>query len=263
MRSVFLTSSFCLALALTALAQRPPNPQSSPKLSLPQRFTGTWQRENSDETITLSVNPDAVDGDACVITNSNGVVGSGILKGEKILYTGAMETEEGRARVAGAYMVSPDGSSLIKLRKILHNDRTEEETVTYVRVSPPPSMTTPVPTPPPLLAAPEGENQAAKPSAPSTPSVPFVGTWRPADDSAKVTISISGRNATIKYAGGPRETGTVRANKIECDPSTIDGMKATDIFEMSSNGRTLIRRRTLESRSGQTGNETLTYNRGE
>jgi uncharacterized protein (DUF2147 family) len=234
------------------------------QLTLAQRFTGTWKRDDGDETVTLSVNHDAVDGDAVVITNSDGAIGSGILKGDKILYTGALEAEGGgRAKVAGAYMVSPDGTSLIKLRKIILVDGTKEDTATYSRVTPPVAMSTPVPTPPPLLAAREDETSPAKPAAPATPTTPFVGTWRAADGSAKVTISLNGKSATIKYPSGPRETGTMRGNKIECEPTTTDGMKTTDIFEMSSNGRTLIRRRILQSAKGETGTETLTYNRGD
>ena len=268
MKSVFyfLISTFYFGIASTNLAQRPANTQSSPKLSLPSRFTGTWKRVNGDETVTLSVNPDAVDGDGVVITNSSGAIGTGILKGEKILYTGATDTDEGKTKVAGVYVVSPDGISLIKLRKIIYNDRTEEETTEYDRVSP---IMLPGPaTPPPLLARAEDGGStttgAPKPSGTPVRSEPFVGTWRPADDSAKVTITVNGRNAILKYSGGSRQGGTIRGNKLECETeSNADGLKSTDVFEMSSNGRTLIRRRTLQSHSGETGNETLTYNRAE
>ncbi len=243
------------------------------KLSLSARFTGTWKRDDGDETVTLKVNPDAVDGDAVIITNSNGVVGTGILKGERIVYTGAIEAEGGaKAKVAGAYMVSPDASSLIKLRKIILLNGTKDDTVTYVRVTPIVSAT-PVPAiPPPLIARPEDENKettAAQPAASATATIPvgsstFSGNWKPADDSAKLGITINGHNVSLKYSPGPRESGTIRASKIECEPLTSgDGTSDTDTFEMSPNGRTLIRRRTVQSPKGETAHETLTYSRTE
>lgn len=245
-----------VASHVDALAQQPTN------LSLPARFTGTWHREDGDEMVTLSVNPDAIEGDAVVISNSNGLISHGILKGDRIIDTDAVDTNEGKMTVAGAYMVSPDATSLVKLRQLIYPDRTEEEIITYFRVTPPPAMSPQPATPPPLLAAPDDQSSPAKPAATAAPSSPFAGTWRPADDSAKLTISVTGQNAVLKYSTGTRESGGIQAGKVETQ-SKDGGMKSTDVFEISSNGHTLIRRRTLEAPNGQTAHETLTYSRSD
>lgn len=212
--------------------------------SSPSPFNGAWQREGGEETMTLSI-----DGEAAVITNSNGASGRGTFNGETIEYRGQIKADEGLVKTVGTFKLGADGNSLIKHREIYYASGTEEETATYTRVP------TPTPTPTPT----------ATPTPTPTPTpIPFIGVWRPADDSAKLTITVSGRNTVLKYSEGSRDSGTIRGNKIECQSvSETDGVKSTDIFEMSSNGRTLIRRRTIQSPKGEIGHETLTYDRAE
>ena len=213
-------------------------------------FNGTWQREDGQETTTISI-----DGETAVITNSDGGSGRGMFDGETIKFIGQIKTDEGMVKTVGIFQLGPDGNSLIKHREIHYAAGTREETATYTRVASTSSTLTPAPTSTPF---------ATSTPVPTPTPIPFVGVWRPADDSSKVTITVSGRNAALKYSEGPRDTGTMRGNKIETDTATqSDGIKTTDIFEMSSNGRTLIRRRTLQSPKGEIGHETLTYNRVE
>lgn len=222
-------------------------------------FNGTWKREDTDDTVTIYVT-----GDTAIVTTSGGGRGTGLFDGQSILYSGTVETEEGPVKTLGTYQLSADGKSLTKHREIYYAAGKQEEDLEYTRVnsdsSSPPASSTSKSTPASLPAS----RMTPAPTATPKPisSEPFVGTWRPADDSAKLTITLSGRNATLKYSSGSRETGTVRGTKLECDTMTSnDGIKSTDHFEMSANGRTLIRRRTVESSRGQTGHETLTYNR--
>ena len=263
-----LTSSIawlqiCILIALVVIGILDPFLAQSPP-SLASRFTGVWKREDNDDTVTLSVDPDAGDGDAVVMTSSNGAIGNGTLKGDKIVYSGAFGTDAGEVKVAATFVVSADGSSMINHLKIVDGDGVADTDIIYTRLSallPMPSATVP-----PLLAAasPESRSEAAKPKPTAAESSPFAGTWRPADDSAKLTITVNGRNAVLKYSSGSRDSGTIRGNKIESKTvTTSDRIKSTDVFEMSSNGRTLIRRRALESPKGETGHETLTYNRAE
>jgi len=209
-------------------------------------FNGTWQREDGQDTITLSIK-----GDIAIMTNSNGASGRAVFNGDTIEYTGKIQTDEGLVKSVGTFKLSPDGSSLIKHREIYYASGTKEETSTYTRVASPSPTFTPTPTPTPT-------------PKPTPKPIPFVGLWHPADDSSTVTITIAGRTATLKYSDGSRDSGSVGGNKIETEPATQSGgIKRIDIFEMSSNGRTLIRRRTLQSPKGEIGHETLTYNRAE
>jgi hypothetical protein len=218
----------------------------------PSAFNGVWKREDGDDTITI-----IVEGGNAYINTSAGAHGIATFKGDTIEYTGQAKTDDGLLKTAGIYEVSPDGNKLAKHRQIYSADGTQEETVTYTRVrsSAPSTSTssssaspTPVPTATPAPAA----------------SLPFVGVWHPADDSPKLTVTVNGRSAILKYTDGSRDSGTIRGNKLECAThSKTDGLKSTDQFEMSSNGRTLIRRRTLQSPTGETGHETLTFNRSD
>ena len=229
------------ALAGTALGQ---STESSPS-----PFNGVWQRENSEDTVTIYVT-----GDTVIITNSAGGAGGGTLNGDKIEYSGMVKTDEGKTKTTGTYELSTDGNFLIKRRQIYYSTGTEEETIKYTRAGTPSPTPSPIPTPTPIVT----------PTPTPTParSSPFIGVWRPADDSAKLTITVSGRNAVIKYSAGSRDTGTIRGSKLECESvSESNGVKSSDTFEMSPNGRTLIRRRTLQSLKGEIGHETLTYSR--
>ena len=209
-------------------------------------FNGTWQREDHADIVTISIS-----GDTAIITNSNGGAGPAKFNGVTIEYSGKVKTDEGMVKTVGTFGLGADGNSLIKRRQIYYASGPQEETSTYTRVSSAPLAFTPTPTPLPT-------------STPTPTPIPFVGVWRPADDSAKLTITLSGRAAALKYSEGSRDSGTIRGNKIECESArTSDGIKTTDIFEMSSNGRTLIRRRTLQSPKGEIGHETLTYDQGE
>jgi hypothetical protein len=237
-----------LAIAATALFG---NALGQSNNSSPSAFNGVWKNVDSDDSVTI-----IVEGDTAVIHTSKGGSGGGRFDGEKIEYSGMVQTDEGKVKTVGTYELGADNNSLIKRREIYYASGTEEETTTYTRASsssPTPTPTqasTPIPTPTPTLTP--------------TRSSPFSGVWRPADDSAKLTITVSGRNAVMKYSAGSRDTGTIRGSKLESESvSESDGTKSSDIFEMSSNGRTLIRRRTLQSPKGEIGHETLTYDRVE
>lgn len=238
--SKYVLASLALSFALTNAFGQVLDPSLA--------FNGTWEREDHADTITIVIN-----GDTATITNSNGGSGPGKFNGDTIEFTGGIKTDEGRVKTVGVFQLGPDGNSLIKRRQIYYASGTREETSTYTRVASAPVTFTPTPTPTPLATA-----------TPTPTPIPFVGLWRPADDSSKLTITISGRNAVLKYAEGSRYSGTIRNSKIETEPATqSDGIKTTDIFEMSSSGQTLIRRRTLQSPKGEIGHETLTYNRVE
>jgi hypothetical protein len=217
----------------------------------PSAFNGVWRNADSDETLTI-----IIEGTTAFIRNSNNARGTGTFNGETIEYSGKVKTDEGLVQTVGTFKLGDDNNSLIKRRQIQYASGTVEETTNYTRVvsSSSTSTSTSTPTATPIPS----------PTPTHTPSSPFAGVWAPADDSSKLTITVSGRNAILKYSRGSRDTGTVRGTKIECQStSTSDGIQSTDVFEMSSNSRTLIRRRTLESPKGEIGHETLTYNRTE
>lgn len=249
MRSVFyfLLPTFYLLVA-NALCQSP----GSPALA----FNGTWKNVETGDTITIQIT-----GGTAQITTSGGGHGEGLFGGSSILYSGQVDTDQGKVKTLGTYELD-DPNTLIKHREIYYDAGTQEETVRYQRVTPGSSIAKPTAKSTPEQNAAPIASATPKPTRP--PPTGFGGTWRPADDSARLTITVNGSNAFLKYSPGSRDSGTIRAGKIECQGlSRGDGIKSTDVFEMSGNGRTLIRRRTLESAKGEVGHETLTYNRAE
>jgi hypothetical protein len=240
-----------LAIAATALIGSALGQSND---SPPSAFNGVWQRENSDDTVTIYVT-----GDTVIITNSAGGAARVPLNGDKIEYSGTVNTaDEGKTKTTGTYEISADGNSLIKRRQIYYSTGTEEETVKYTRAPSSSATPTPAPIPTPLVTP------TPTPTLTPARSSPFIGVWRPADDSGRLTITVNGRNAVLKYSAGSRDSGTIQGRKLECESvSESGGTKSSDTFEMSSNGRTLIRRRTLQSPKGEIGHETLTYDRVE
>src|ERR1051326_2156624 len=191
MRSVFffLIPTFYFLVADAAFAQ---SPNSSPP-----PFNGTWKNVETDETITIQIT-----GGAVQITTSGGGHGEGLFDGKSILYSGNVKTDEGLVKTLGTYELD-DPNTLIKHREIYYDAGVEEETVRYKRVTPGSSNVTAKSTPAPVQSAAPTASSAPKPTR--TPSTGFGGTWRPADDSAKLTITVNGSNAFLKYSPGSRD----------------------------------------------------------
>src|SRR5215472_107727 len=118
MRTTRLSSRHLLCLlALTALIG---SALGQPGYTSPSPLNGVWRNADTGESVTIII----IEGGAAVIENSNGGFGRGAFDGEKIEYSGMVETPQGKVKTAGTYEMGTDDNSMIKRRQVYYPEGT-------------------------------------------------------------------------------------------------------------------------------------------